>query len=90
MLWTHSRTTQAGLLFVLTLATLAARLQARAARMTSAGEKWAAGAKECRKNPPEYMALCRKYLAKLDTKGWNRSYHQRLFHKGMHAQLLEA
>ena len=45
-----------------------------------AWEKWAVGAKECRKNPLEYMALCRKYLAKLDTKGWNISYHQRLFH----------
>ena len=59
---------------------LGARLQARAARMPGVGEKWAVGAKECRKNPLEYMALCRKYLAKLDTKGWNISYHQRLFH----------
>lgn len=59
---------------------LAARLHSRATSMTSSREKWAAGAKECRKNPLEYMTLCRKYLAKLDTKGWNRSYHQRLFH----------
>jgi len=28
----------------------------------------------------EYMQLCRQYLAKLDTLGWSRSYHQRLFH----------
>jgi hypothetical protein len=26
------------------------------------------------------MQLCRRYLSKLDTMGWNRSYHQRLFH----------
>jgi hypothetical protein len=59
---------------------LSARLQARTASMTSSGEKWAAGAKECRKNQLAYMSMYRKYLAKLDTKGWNRSYHQRPFH----------
>lgn len=42
---------------------------------------WPAGAKEAKKDPLEYMDLCRKYLAKLDTMGWNRSYHQRLFHE---------
>jgi hypothetical protein len=41
---------------------------------------WALGAKEAKRNPLDYMQLCRKYLAKLDTLGWNRSYHQRLFH----------
>jgi hypothetical protein len=59
---------------------LARRLQQRLSAVGSMGEKWAPGAKECRKNPLEYMELCRKYLAKLDTRGWNRSYHQRLFH----------
>ncbi len=43
-------------------------------------EKWAPGAKEPKRDPLEYMQLCRQYLAKLDTMGWNRSYHQRLFH----------
>lgn len=42
---------------------------------------WPPGAKEAKKDPLEYMDLCRKYLAKLDTMGWNRSYHQRLFHE---------
>jgi hypothetical protein len=41
---------------------------------------WAVGAREAKRDPLEYMQLCRKYLAKLDTLGWNRSYHQRLFH----------
>jgi hypothetical protein len=41
---------------------------------------WALGAKEAKRDPLEYMQLCRKYLAKLDTLGWNRSFHQRLFH----------
>ena len=44
------------------------------------GEQWAAGAKEAKKDPLEYMELSRKYLTKMDTQGWNRSYHQRLFH----------
>jgi len=43
-------------------------------------DKRASGAKEVRKEPMEYMQLCRAYLAKLDTLGWSRSYHQRLFH----------
>lgn len=46
-----------------------------------ASHLWAAGAREAKKDPLEYMDLCRKYLAKLDTMGWNRSYHQRLFHE---------
>ena len=41
---------------------------------------WAVCAREAKRDPLEYMQLCRKYLAKLDTLGWNRSYHQRLFH----------
>ena len=43
-------------------------------------QTWALGAKEPKRDPLEYMQLCRKYLAKLDSLGWNRSYHQRLFH----------
>jgi hypothetical protein len=43
-------------------------------------ETWALGAKQAKRDPLEYMQLCRQYLAKLDTLGWNRSYHQRLFH----------
>jgi len=46
----------------------------------AAANAWAPGAKEAKREPLEYMQLCRKYLAKLDTLGWNRSYHQRLFH----------
>lgn len=42
---------------------------------------WAPGAMEVKKDPLEYMDLCRTYLNKLDTMGWNRSYHQRLFHE---------
>ena len=38
------------------------------------------GAREVKKEPMEYMTLCRTNLSKLDTKGWARSYHQRLFH----------
>ena len=45
-----------------------------------AASTWALGAREAKRDPLEYMQLCRKYLAKLDTLGWNRSYHQRLFH----------
>ena len=43
-------------------------------------DKRAKGASEVRKEPMDYMRLCRTYLAKLDTQGWSRSYHQCLFH----------
>ena len=46
----------------------------------SLAEQWAPGAREPKRDPMEYMQLCRRYLSKLDTMGWNRSYHQRLFH----------
>lgn len=59
---------------------LTRRLEQRLASLVSTGEKWAPGAKECMRSPLEYMQTCRTYLAKLDTRGWNRSYHQRLFH----------
>ena len=54
------------------------RLQQR--QLGKLAGNWAIGAKEAKRDPLEYMQLCRKYLAKLDTLGWNRSYHQRLFH----------
>ena len=61
---------------------LAQRLQKKQAQLDlmKEGEQWAVGAKEAKKDPLEYMELCRTYLAKMDTQGWNRSYHQRLFH----------
>ena len=57
---------------------LAQRLQKKQEQidMLRDGEKWAAGAREAKKDPLEYMELCRTYLAKMDTQGWNRSYHQ--------------
>lgn len=61
---------------------LAARLQKREAQINAMQDSanWAAGALEAKKDPLEYMELARTYLAKMDTMGWNRSYHQRLFH----------
>jgi hypothetical protein len=56
------------------------RLFKRQNDLTSNTDKRAPGAKEVRKEPMEYMELCRVYLNKLDTLGWSRSYHQRLFH----------
>lgn len=56
------------------------RLDKRESLSSSITEKWPAGAKEKREEPLFYMQLCRQYLAKLDTQGWSRSYHQRLFH----------
>jgi hypothetical protein len=50
-------------------------------RSNGAGvQAWAIGAREPKRSPLEYMQLCRRHLAKLDTLGWTRSYHQRLFH----------
>jgi hypothetical protein len=43
-------------------------------------QTWALVDKEPKRDPLQYMQLCRKYLAKLDTLGWNQNYHQRLFH----------
>lgn len=56
------------------------RIQRRVVEQLNMQESWAVGARECKKNPLEYMQLCRTYLRKLDSRGWNRSYHQRLFH----------
>ena len=46
----------------------------------AATSTWSLGAREAKRNLMDYMQLCRKHLAKLDTLGWNRSYHHRLFH----------
>jgi hypothetical protein len=62
------------------VSTLEHRLQKRFELKQATSEAWAPGAKEAKKEPLEYMQLCRTYLAKLDKMGWNRSYHQRLFH----------
>ena len=56
------------------------RLSRRLNEISNSSDKIVNGAKEVRKEPMEYMQLCRAYLAKLDTLGWARSYHQRLFH----------
>jgi hypothetical protein len=56
------------------------RLLKRLNEISNNSDRRAFGAKEIRKEPMEYMQLCRAYLAKLDTLGWARSYHQRLFH----------
>lgn len=61
------------------LPALASRIEIRT-KTTEEKQTWSLGAQEFKKNQLEYMALCRKYLAKLDTRGWSRSYHQRLFH----------
>ena len=41
----------------------------------------AGGLVEQRLTPFQRMTQCRDALTKLDNKGWNRSYHQRLFHE---------
>jgi hypothetical protein len=56
------------------------RLCKRLSEGVSNSDKLASGAREVRQEPMHYMQLCRAYLAKLDTQGWSRSYHQRLFH----------
>ena len=61
---------------------LANRIKKRqnAVNSLQAGVEWAAGAREVKREPLYYMQKCRDYLSKMDTMGWNRSYHQRLFH----------
>jgi hypothetical protein len=34
-----------------------------------------------KRTPFERMQQCRDALERLDKKGWNRSFHQRLFHE---------
>ena len=39
-----------------------------------------AEAKEAKLSPMDYMDRCNRFLCKLDTLGWKRSFHQNLFH----------
>lgn len=50
--------------------------------MRSGGENqsWLPEAKEAKLNPMDYMERCNRFLCKLDTLGWKRSFHQNLFH----------
>jgi hypothetical protein len=41
---------------------------------------WLPEAREAKLGPMDYMDRCNKFLAKLDTLGWKRSFHQSLFH----------
>jgi hypothetical protein len=41
---------------------------------------WLPEAREAKLSPMDYMDRCNKFLAKLDTLGWKRSFHQSLFH----------
>ena len=56
------------------------RIDRRLSNIAIHSDRMEHGAKEVRQEPMHYMQLCRNYLAKLDTHGWARSYHQRLFH----------
>jgi hypothetical protein len=62
------------------VSTLQQRISNRLTAITHMSERFEHGAKELKQEPMHYMQLCRNYLAKLDTLGWSRSYHQRLFH----------
>ena len=55
---------------------LAALLERQAAARTAE-----TGSRRAGVSPFERMQHCRDALDFLDTKGWNRSYHQRLFHE---------
>jgi hypothetical protein len=56
------------------------RITKRQSDLANTSASFEHGAKELKREPMHYMQLCRDYLAKLDTLGWSRSYHQRLFH----------
>jgi hypothetical protein len=49
-------------------------------RARSETEVWLPEAREAKMNPMEYMDRCNRFLCKLDTMGWKRSFHQNLFH----------
>lgn len=61
---------------------LAHRLRKTEELMRARGEKdaWLPEAKEAKMSPMEYMDRCNRFLCKLDTLGWRRSFHQNLFH----------
>jgi hypothetical protein len=58
------------------------RLRKTEELMRARGEKeaWLPEAKEAKLSPMEYMDRCNRFLCKLDTLGWKRSFHQNLFH----------
>ena len=49
-------------------------------RARSETEIWLPEAREAKLSPMEYMDRCNRFLCKLDTMGWKRSFHQNLFH----------
>ena len=49
-------------------------------RARSETEVWLPEAREAKMSPMEYMDRCNRFLCKLDTMGWKRSFHQNLFH----------
>jgi hypothetical protein len=58
------------------------RLRKTEELLRARGEKeaWLPEAKEAKLSPMEYMDRCNRFLCKLDTLGWKRSFHQNLFH----------
>jgi hypothetical protein len=58
------------------------RMQQREALMKTQADAnaWLPEAREAKLSPMDYMDRCNKFLAKLDTLGWKRSFHQSLFH----------
>jgi hypothetical protein len=56
------------------------QLQIESRVQGAVANNWTVSVREAELDPLEYMQLCHKYLAKLDTIGWNRSYHHLLFH----------
>jgi len=58
------------------------RLRKTEELMRTRGEKeaWLPEAREAKLSPMEYMDRCNRFLCKLDTLGWKRSFHQNLFH----------
>jgi hypothetical protein len=58
------------------------RLRKTEELLRARGEKeaWLPEAKEAKLSPMDYMDRCNRFLCKLDTLGWKRSFHQNLFH----------
>jgi hypothetical protein len=49
-------------------------------RVSGENQSWLPEAKEAKLSPMDYMDRCNRFLCKLDTLGWKRSFHQNLFH----------
>ena len=49
-------------------------------RLQKDADSWLPQAREAKLSPMDYMDRCSSFLAKLDTMGWRRSFHQSLFH----------